>query len=340
MKIAFWGNAKGKCGVTSNLACISVASSIEYSHRAVMIENHCQKNKLENVLIYNLANYHMRKEANYNFKHVGMNYLINHLADRECEIRKKEKYQIDNKDTFLVIDRAYKSDLEIVDSKRVIKNRGELDYGQEILKESMGLSSQSLKLNSNTIREKEVSKLIKEVSIEILSNSLYYIPPNHLTNNETFEYDLYGNINHILNTLDTFADITYIDTTNGNNLSSKIILNEVDLIVVNLIQDASIIKNFFDNYSSILSKCVFIISSYRKEIDLNVNKISKNHFINKSSIATIPYNMEYQEAIAQGTIVDFLYHNYSCKKTDPNYKFIQDVRKTVTMIMSHLENCN
>lgn len=280
MKIAFWGNAKGKCGVTSNLACISIASSIKYAYKTVLIENHDQINKLENVLMYNRGNYHMRESDNL-FHKIGMNHILNQLA--------AETFNTDK------------------------------------------MSNQPLML-----KEKE-HWMIKEASLEILDNSLYYIPTNNTINRETFDYNLYGNINNILKALESFADITFIDTSNHNSLSSKIILDEVDLVVVNLIQNSYLITNFFENYSSILSKCVFLISSYRNNSNLSIHKISKTHLISKSNIATIPYNVEYQEAVSQGTVIEFLSRNYSCKKNDPNYPFVHEVKKAVNMIFKQVE---
>jgi hypothetical protein len=173
--------------------------------------------------------------------------------------------------------------------------------------------------------------------MEILNSSLYYIPPRNITNTRTFDFDLYDKIESILEVFETFADIIYIDTSNGNNLSSKIILDEADLVVVNLAQDDSMIQHFFDNYSSILHKCVFIISSYRKKSKLNINKISKTHLIDKSNIAIIPYNVEYREAVSHGNIVEFLMRNFSCKRSHPNYIFIKEVKRAVEMIMRNIE---
>jgi hypothetical protein len=281
MKIAFWSNAKGKCGVTSNLACISIASSIKYAYRTVLIENHDQNNTLENVLMYNRGNYHARESDNLMFQKVGMNHVLNQIA--------AESYNTENRSNHTLM-----------------------------------------------LKEKE-QWMIKEASLEILDNSLYYIPTNNTINRETFDYNLYGNINNILKALESFADITFIDTSNHNSLSSKIILDEVDLVVVNLIQNSYHITNFFENYSSILSKCVFLISSYRNNSKLNINKISKTHLINKSNIATIPFNVEYQEAVSQGTVIEFLSRNYRCKKDDPNYPFVHEVKKAVNMIFRQVE---
>lgn len=274
MKIAFWSNAKGGAGVTSNLACISVASVLEYSYKAILFENHCQKNRLENILRYHSSNYRLREESNYKIGEIGLGQVI--------------------EDAYEVYEEAYQ-----VSTK--------------------------------------VTNVIKKASIEILDNSLYYIPPSNITNTRTFDFDLYDKIKPILEVFETFADITYIDTSNRNNLSSKIILDEVDLVVVNLAQNNSMIQHFFDNYSSILHKCVFIISNYRKKSKLNIKKISKTHLIEQSNIATIPYNVEYQDAVTHGNIVEFLTRNFSCKRNHPNYNFIKEVKRAVEMIMRNIE---
>ncbi|MGB8455259.1 MAG: hypothetical protein WCD89_23375 [Anaerocolumna sp.] len=280
MKIAFWSSARGRSGVTSNLACISIASAMEYSHKAILIENHYQKNKLGNILRYHRSNY-MEREENYQFGHIGIDYIIRRFAN------------------------------------------GKFDNGLANHSPGMDLDS---------------SQVIKEASLEILDNSLYYIPASYQFNQETFDYNLYGNIKDILKATEGFADITYIDTSNHNNLSSKIILEEVDLVVVNLIQNSSMIQNFFDNYSSILNKCVFLISNYSKNSSLNLNNISKAHSISKPSIAAIPNNIEYQDAVSQGTVIEFLSRNYACKRNSPNYTFIREVKKAAAMIRKNTAN--
>ncbi|WMJ87533.1 hypothetical protein [Anaerocolumna sp. MB42-C2] len=280
MKIAFWSSARGSSGVTSNLACISIASAIEYSYKSILIENHYQKNKLGNILRYQRANYSERVE-NYQFGHIGIDYIMNQFSK--------------GKDNYKIPDNSHVPDQDSV-------------------------------------------QIIKEASLEILDNFLYYIPVSYQINQETFDYNLYGNIREILNAADGFADITYIDTSSQNNLSSKIILEEADLVVVNLVQNSFMIQYFFDNYSSILNKCVFLISNYNKNSTLNLNNISKTHSISKPNIATIPYNIEYQEAVLQGTVVEFLSRNYTCKRKSPNYAFIRDVKKAVAMIINNASN--
>ncbi|MDF2610546.1 MAG: putative rane protein [Lachnospiraceae bacterium] len=281
MKIAFWGNAKGSCGVTSNLACISVASVMRYSFKAVLWENHTQQNNLEQALLCRQTNHYLSEMNHYQIHPVGMTHIMNQFA---------------------------------------YSNHGFSASAQNITSEA--------DYNEN--------RIIKEASYEILNESLYYIPSSFKVNREIYDYDIYSNVNKILQSLDTFADIIYIDTSNRNSLSSKVILEEADLVVVNLTQNSSVIQHFFDNYSSIQSKCVFLISGYHKQSCLNINAISKLHSIKKTQITVIPYNLEYQEAVSQGTIVEFLSRNYTCKRRSPNYEFVNQVKKAVEMIMNHI----
>lgn len=278
MKIAFWTSGQGNSGVTSNLACISIASAMEYSYKSVLIENHYQKNRLGSMLKYQ---WRTNLEKDYQFKKVGIDYIIQ---------------QFEN-------------------------NR----YEEDMVK---GTHS----------TDQEPAKIIEEASLEILDHTLYYIPVNYLYNQQTFDYNLYHNIKDIMEATENFADITFIDTSSQNNLSSKIILNEVDLVVVNLVQNPNMIQYFFDNYSSILSKCVFLISNYNKKSSLNLNKISKIHSINKFMIAAIPYNIEYQEAVSRGTVVEFIARNYKCSRRNPNYFFMREVKKATAMIMMAASN--
>lgn len=280
MKISFWTSGREGSGVTSNLACISIALSMEYSYKSVLIENHYQKNKLGSMLKYQWVNY-TEKEEDYGFKHIGIDYIMHRFANK----RHHNKFAQD-----LI----------------------NLDY--------------------------KPAQIIEEASLEILDHTLYYIPVNYQFNQQTFDYNLYYNIKEIMDATENFADFTFIDTSNQNSLSSKIILDEADLVVVNLVQNSTMIQYFFDNYKSIFDKCVFLISNYNKKSSLNLNKISKIHSINKLMIAAIPYNIEYQEAVSRGTVVEFIARNYKCSRKNPNYSFIRSVKKATAMIMMAASN--
>lgn len=269
MKIAFWSNGKENIGVTSNLACISVTVAFTYPYKAVLMENHLQKNKLEKLLLYHFPSY--RREVQYQSGNIGLGHVINHFAREDS-----------------------------------------LEYNKK-------------------------DNIIKKASLEVLSNSLYYIPLDYVQNQMSFDYNLSRSIKKILNDTENFADITYIDTSGKDCLSSKIILEEADLVVVSLAQNVYQIEKFFDEYSSILYKCIFLITNYQKKSNENISKIFREYSIDKSQVVGIPFNEEYQAAIYQGRVVEFVTRNYKCSKKNPNYSFVFRIKKAVDMIVKHIE---
>lgn len=305
MKIAFWSSVRESIGVTSNLACISIAMAFENSCRTVLLENHYQKNPLENMLIHRQKKRQERNAVNIS-RYKGLEHIINQ-ADWTGERINYSKMQ-----------------------ERIVYE------GICTLNDSCGSCKTSYHI--------ENEKLMKEASFEILINSLYYVPTGNHFNQFIFDYTLNNNIMKILRASENFAAYTFIDTSNENHLSSKVILEEADLIVVTLAQDKRVIGEFFRNYSSLLSKSIILLNEYKSDT-LKVQAISRKYSFHMSKIIQIPYNMEYSQAVEQGTIVEFMTRNYGCKREDPNYPFIAGVRHAAAAIQreenrDRKENCN
>ncbi len=168
---------------------------------------------------------------------------------------------------------------------------------------------------------------------EVISDHLFYIPQSGVIHNDIFEYELNHSIHPLLNMVEGYADICVIDTASHNNLSTKTILEEADLIVVNLCQKQSILEDFFLNYSSLISKAVFIIGNYDIHTKFNVRRIANMYEIPAEDIIPLPYNELYNNAYSRGNVVEFISRNYSCLKDNPNFIFIQSVKKATYIII-------
>ncbi len=172
---------------------------------------------------------------------------------------------------------------------------------------------------------------------EIISEHLYYIPQSRIIHNEIFEYEFNHCINPLFEITDTYADICLINTASHENLSTKTILDKADLIVVNLCQNQNVLDDFFFNYSSILSKSVFILSNYDGHRFLNSKRISEIYQISRDNIIVIPKNISYDEAYSMGSVVEFISSNYTCVKESPNFIFIQSIKKAAHRIIKMAE---
>lgn len=181
------------------------------------------------------------------------------------------------------------------------------------------------------------SDILKYHLREIIDKHLYYIPQSKVIHNEIFEYEFDRCIYQLFDMIEHYTDICLIDTASHESLSAKTILDESDLIVVNLCQNQNILEDFFANYSSLLSKAVFIISNYDCHSFFNSKRIALTYQIPWENIIVIPPNISYQNAFSNGSVVAYISRNYSCIKENPNYIFIQSVKKAAYTIIKKAE---
>lgn len=172
-------------------------------------------------------------------------------------------------------------------------------------------------------------------TIEVIQNSLYYLPQNAYTK-DVFDYEFYSNVIPRLKGLEKAYDLVLIDTKNYT-MNSRVILDEADLVVVNLKQDLADIEEFFYYYSSIAYKSLFLISNYRINKPCNLNRIRTQFNIRKDSIVAVSHNLQFENALHQGRIINYMYDYFHCVRGDLNYSFIRDIRNATEMIFKNAQ---
>jgi hypothetical protein len=262
VKIAFWSNANDMCGVSANLAAISVASVIRYPYTVLTMENYLS--------ISNLGKAFFGRSYVNLLNDVGTNYY---------------------------------------------------DGG--------GIEGLLRKI----LREDYYFDILQSFTKEVISKHLYYIPQSKVIHSKIFDYELNYCIHALLNMAEEFSDICFINAASQQNLSTKTILEESDLIVVNLCQKQSVLEDFFLNYSSLIPKSIFIISNYETHTQLNYKKIAYMYDIPMERITIIPNNDLYTNAYMNGNVVAFIKLNYECQKENSNYFFIQAIKKATYLII-------
>ncbi|HKL80683.1 MAG TPA: hypothetical protein VJ888_09655 [Mobilitalea sp.] len=171
---------------------------------------------------------------------------------------------------------------------------------------------------------------------EVIHNHLYYIPQSGFITTELFDYELNHNAVPLLELLEDAADICCIDTA-PLNLNTKNILEAADLIVVNLCQNQNFLEDFFQSYSSLIPKAIFIIGNYSNQTILSLKGISRQYSIPPEIITAIPWNESFETACSRGRAVEFITGNYMCTRDNPNYYFIQAIKKAASTIIKRSE---
>lgn len=172
---------------------------------------------------------------------------------------------------------------------------------------------------------------------EVISKHLYYIPQGRVINCELFDFEMYNNITELLNIIEEYTDACFINTNQQNHLSSKAILQEADLIIINLYQNSEYLEDFFRNYYSLLPKSIFIIGNYSPKAFMSCKRISKLYDIPLEDISPIPYNEYFSLACNYGGAKEFLNNNYFCPRDSPHGLFIHGVRRAAYMVSKRIK---
>lgn len=173
----------------------------------------------------------------------------------------------------------------------------------------------------------------RSFALSYADKKLYYVPTGDIVNSEFFTYELNNYAKEMMERLESEFGCVMADTSGDNNISTKIILEQADKIVVNLSQDRNIIDNFFYNYSSIKDKCVFILSNYEPTGQIREDYLVKKHKVKREKIGIIPYSYELRDALLQGKIVEYLSKNYMCKKKDSCFYLMNELKRTCMLVM-------
>lgn len=182
------------------------------------------------------------------------------------------------------------------------------------------------------------SELLRHAAMPLLYTSMYYLPQSYIINKEVFNYEFSLVYKKLFYNLEAFSDNVFIDTERNENLSSNAILTEADLVVVNLVQDKVALREFFDNYSSIQEKSVYLIGAYQPELLFNYRRICYEYHIPRDRIGIIPYNIELSEAMSGGRILQFLNRNYEKASGRENDYFMRNCKKSSMMVRKNLIN--
>lgn len=173
---------------------------------------------------------------------------------------------------------------------------------------SYGLESlMSQFINVDIAMEKS---LIMKNSITFGNDLIYYLPHGYLRNMDLLDYQFGKNMGVLFNCLERYFDAVYVDLFASENSSTKAILQATDVVIVNLNQNSSVLRHFFENFSSLREKAVFLIGNYYSGKYNNIDELRRKYQIPKNRIFAIPYCTEVAESGSRGCITNFIQMNY------------------------------
>lgn len=175
-------------------------------------------------------------------------------------------------------------------------------------------------------------------ALHFLGNRLWYFPMEDVRNSEFLEYRLEKDCIKTMSCLEQQDNLVMVDTSSAPLPSSRKILQEADVVVVNLTQNQQAMSHFFRNYSDVQRKAFYLVSNYDEDSDLSKAEIVSRFRIPGNQIGTIPHSSGFADAVSEGKLIPFLLKNYDCVPDDPNYTFIRGARESANLFLGKLRN--
>ncbi len=171
---------------------------------------------------------------------------------------------------------------------------------------------------------------------DYLGKRLFYIPSEGARHSDFPEYQMNKECIRTMRYLEQYGNLVLVDTAAAPLISSRKILQQADMVVVNLNQNRQMLDHFFRNYSSIRKKAFYLIGNYEGDSELTKGAIINEYRIPGSRIGTIPHSTRFSDAISQGMIIPFLLKNYKCKRGEENYLFMSAAKEATELFHRQL----
>lgn len=169
-----------------------------------------------------------------------------------------------------------------------------------------------------------------------LGKQLFYLPTESVESADALEYQMARKCGRTLRFLEHYGEMILIDTSAAPLESSRRILQEVDLVVVNLNQNKQMLSHFFRNYSALREKAFYLIGNYDDESEMNKYTIMGKYGVPEDEIGTIPHNTQFADAVSGGRLIPFLLKNYRCGEKNVNFSFMRAAKEAEQLIRDRL----
>lgn len=172
--------------------------------------------------------------------------------------------------------------------------------------------------------------MVHRSCLSVFDQRVFYLPTGGM-NPDLMEYRLKRHAGEAMSLLEEVYSTVCIDISSSSLESSRKILKEADLVVVNLCQNRQQLSHFFRNYSEIQQKAFYVIGNYDPQSEITKYDIVNRFGLPGHQIGTIPYNRRFADALTEGKVIPFLLRNYDCGKENANYDFMSAVKETVCL---------
>lgn len=156
--------------------------------------------------------------------------------------------------------------------------------------------------------------------LEVPMEGVTIIHPPEVTEKKVFYYEVPQTTFYLL------------DIAGENSKAFQSALDEAEMVVVFLSMNVTEIQNFFQRFSLLIPKTLFILKVFQQKSTVSRCKFSIEYGINIRNIGTFSHNKEFEEACEEGRLESFLRSGLSKSTKEPVYKFISNLKSITNLL--------
>ncbi len=173
---------------------------------------------------------------------------------------------------------------------------------------------------------------VEKNMLKVKNTNIRYIPSaKGITANDSM--DSMRAYQMLMRQLNNVSSLNFWDLSNGECLSSKVVMEACDVLVVNLCQKEGMYA-LPDKDERFIDKSVFIIGKYDGRSQRDFSHICYEYNIPQKKTGVIPYNLHYHRALQEGKIVPFIMKNIFSKDCDENFDFVNNLFSVTNIILT------
>ncbi len=171
--------------------------------------------------------------------------------------------------------------------------------------------------------------------LEIIPDSLYFMPMNQSIQKDVYEYGFEHEINELLEHCKDYYDYLFVNLEANKNISTKTILDIAEDVVVCMPASMDLLEEFCEQYRSLLHKVTFAFCGESNvQFMRRVRKRFGDHLVQGMVFSLTP---SAKQAIENGKVIEYLSLHFHDTKEQPEYSFIRKL-KHFAFHMLHTES--
>lgn len=166
---------------------------------------------------------------------------------------------------------------------------------------------------------------------EVAKKRLYCLPCGKRQYEKWWDKeDLFQKMGQVVRKLENCFEVVFIDCGCRKNDFTRRMLEEADVCVLNMRQDAELIGNYYRSRMRLKGKVFFLVGNYFAESVYNRSNLQRIYRMDEKELGAIPFNRQLSTEAASGKAVR---HIESQLQQWQGFEFEQELKRSTRLIM-------